>query len=138
MTSILQFSVLLKSWTKQFLLPTVSDRRRLLVATAATVVLMAGIPVGPTAFAHDQPEKSFVASWSVGHINPLPDGIGQYSNQTLREIVRTSIGGDHVRVRIANTFGTNTLVIGSAHIGVSSSGSKIVPGTDRVLTFSGK
>jgi lysophospholipase L1-like esterase len=138
MTSILRFSFLLASWTKQLPRPTVIDRRRLLVATAATVVLMAGIPVGPSAFAHDQPERSFVASWSVGHINPLPSGIVQYSNQTLREIVRTSIGGDHVRVRITNTFGTDTLVIGSAHIAVSSSGSRIVPGTDRVLTFSGK
>jgi lysophospholipase L1-like esterase len=138
MSSILRFSVLLVSWTKQFRLPTVIDRRRLLAATAATVVLMAGIPIGPTAFAHDQSERSFVASWSVGHINPLPSGIVQYSNQTLREIVRTSIGGDHVRVRITNTFGTDTLVIGSAHIAVSSAGSRIVPGTDRVLTFSGK
>jgi lysophospholipase L1-like esterase len=99
---------------------------------------VAGIPAAPIAFAHDQPEKSFVASWSVGHINPLPAGIAQYSNQTLREIVRASIGGDHVRVRIANTFGTETLVIGAASIAVSSAGSRIVPGTQRALTFSGQ
>lgn len=138
MTSILQFSVLLGRWTKRFLLPAFDNRRRLLVVAAATVVVMAGAPAGPIAFAHDQREKSFVATWSVGHINPLPAGTVQYTNQTLREIVRTSIGGDHVRVRITNTFGADTLVIGAAHIAVHGSGSKIVPGTDRVLTFSGQ
>jgi lysophospholipase L1-like esterase len=43
-----------------------------------------------------------------------------------------------VRVRIANTFGSAPLVIGEAHVGVSSAGSAIVPGTDRVLTFGGR
>jgi lysophospholipase L1-like esterase len=43
-----------------------------------------------------------------------------------------------VRVRIANTFGAETLVIGEAHIAVSGGGSKIAPGTDRVLTFGGQ
>ena len=55
---------------------------------------------------------------------PLPAGIAQYSNQTLREIVHASIGGDHVRVRIANTFGTEPLVIGAASIAVSRAGSR--------------
>jgi lysophospholipase L1-like esterase len=90
------------------------------------------------AFGHDEAERSFVASWAVGHINPLPANVVQYSNQTLREVVRTSVGGDYVRVRIANTFGTDTLVIAEARVAVSASGSRIVPGTDRVLTFSGQ
>ena len=115
-----------------------TDRRAMPSVAVASFLLAAGLPVGPVAYAHDQLEKSFVASWSVGHINPLPAGIAQYSNQTLREIVHTSIGGDHVRVRIANTFGTETLLIGAASIAVSSSGSKIVPGTQRALTFSGQ
>src|SRR5262245_14547562 len=113
------------------------DPRRLLSVAAATVVFMVGEP-GEIAYAHDQPEKSFVASWAVGHMNPRPADVVQYNNQTLREIVRTSVGGDHIRVRIANSFGTETLVIGAAHIAVSSSGSKIVRGTDRALTFSGR
>jgi len=114
------------------------DPQRLLSVAAATLVFLVGGSAGQIASAHDQPEKSFVASWAVGHINPLPANVAQYSNQTLREIVRTSVGGDHVRVRITNTFGTETLVIGAAHIAVSRSGSKIVPGTDRALTFSGR
>ena len=138
MTPILHCAgFLLERSIERLRLRAVGDRRRRFVAAAATVAIMGGISAGPTASAHDQPEKTFVASWAVGHINPRPGDIAQYSNQTLREVVRTSVGGDHVRVRITNTFGTDTLVIGAAHIAVSSSGSKIVLGTDRVLTFSG-
>ena len=62
----------------------------------------------------------------------------QYNNQTIREIVHTSVGGNQVRVRISNTFGSAPLVIGEAHVAVTSSGSSIVPGTDRALTFGGR
>src|SRR5262245_44513598 len=82
--------------------------------------------------------RSRVQSWAVGHITPLPANTSQYNNQTLRAIVQTSIGGNEVRVRVANTFGTSPLVIGSAHIAVLSSGSSIVANTDRTLTFGGR
>jgi len=78
-----------------------------------------------------------VGSWATGHMTPLPSSVAQYSNQTLREVVHTSIGSDRVRVRIANTFGSATLRIGSVHIALAGSGSSIVPGTDQSLTFSG-
>ena len=94
--------------------------------------------IGSNAFAHGDDDPSFVASWAVGHINPLPSGTAQFSNQTLREVVRTSIGGDEVRVRISNVYGSETLAIGEAHIALSAGGSKIVPGTDHVLTFGGQ
>jgi len=89
------------------------------------------------ALAHDD-AKAFIASWSVGHINPLAANVAHYNNQTLREVVRLSAGGEFVRVRIANTFGTDTLVIGEARIALSASAAAIVPGSSRVLTFSGQ
>jgi lysophospholipase L1-like esterase len=79
-----------------------------------------------------------VQSWAVGHITPLPANTAEFNNQTLRAIVRTSVSGDQVRVRIANTFGTVPLVVGAAHVAASSSGSAIDPTTDRVLTFGGR
>src|SRR5713226_2335382 len=106
-------------------------------AAAAIVVAMVGVAAGRGALAHDE-EESFIASWAVGHINPLPAGTLRFNNQTLREVVRASAGGDLVRVRISDTFGSNTLVIGEAHIAASGSGSKILAGTDRVLTFGGQ
>jgi len=87
---------------------------------------------------HDTKGRALaVASWSTGHMTPLPSDVVQYSNQTLREVVRTSIGGDVVRVRIANTFGSATLHIGAVHIALAGPGSSIVAGTDKSLTFGG-
>jgi lysophospholipase L1-like esterase len=80
----------------------------------------------------------FVASWAAGHIQPIAEKTLQYNNQTLREVVRLSAGGEYVRVRIANTFGSSALVVGEAHVALRESGSRIVPGSDRVLTFSGQ
>ena len=60
-----------------------------------------------------------------------------FNNQTLRQIVHTSVGGDQVRVRLS-TFGASALVIGAAHIALRDVGAAIVPGSDRTLTFSGQ
>ena len=61
-----------------------------------------------------------------------------FNNQTLRQIVRTSIGGRRVRVVLSNAFGTSPLTIGAAHVAVRDVGSAIVPASDRALTFSGR
>jgi lysophospholipase L1-like esterase len=60
-----------------------------------------------------------------------------FTNQTLRQIVHTSVGGRHVRVRFS-TFGAKGLVIGAAHIALSATGAAIVPNSDRTLTFGGE
>jgi lysophospholipase L1-like esterase len=53
-------------------------------------------------------------------------------------IARTSIGGSSVRIRLSNALGAGLVAIGAAHIGVRGDGSAVAPGTDRILTFSGK
>ena len=108
------------------------NRRPLLCAAATMIVILAG---APDSYADDNDRGSSIQSWAVGHITHLPASTAQYNNQTIREIVHTSIGGKQARVRIANTFGSAPLVIGEAHVAVTSSGSSIVPGTDRALTF---
>lgn len=80
---------------------------------------------------------SWVGTWATGPAGPAA-APPQFDNQTLRQIVHTSVGGNRVRVRISNTFGASPVVIGSAHVARRSSGSSIVAGTDRALTFSGK
>jgi len=61
-----------------------------------------------------------------------------FHDQTLREIVHISIGGDTVRVRLSNSFGAQPVEIGAAHLAVCASGSGVNPATDRALTFSGR
>lgn len=65
---------------------------------------------------------------------PGQPGSPGFNNQTLRQIVHTSIGGDRVRVRLS-TFGDSALVVGAAHIGRHAEGAAIMPGSDRTLTF---
>lgn len=61
-----------------------------------------------------------------------------FTNQTIRMIVRTSIGGERLRVRFSNAFGAAPLTIGAAHVALRAQGAGIVPGSDRALTFSGQ
>jgi lysophospholipase L1-like esterase len=62
----------------------------------------------------------------------------EFENQTLREIVHTSIGGATVRVRLSNAYGKQPVDVGAAHIALRAQGSEIVAGSDRALTFSGR
>ncbi|HXJ39503.1 MAG TPA: SGNH/GDSL hydrolase family protein [Bryobacteraceae bacterium] len=62
----------------------------------------------------------------------------EFQNQTVREIVHTSIGGDTVRVRLSNAFGPEPVEIGAAHIALRASGASINSATDHALTFSGR
>jgi lysophospholipase L1-like esterase len=72
---------------------------------------------------------------------PAPAGprpIASFNNQTVRMIVRTSIGGNRLRVQFSNTYGSMPLALGAAHIALHGKDSGIVAGSDRALTFNGK
>jgi lysophospholipase L1-like esterase len=100
-------------------------------------VAMLFLLAGGGALAHKE-EPQFVASWAVGHIQPLAASVVTFNNQTLREVLRLSAGGEYVRVSIANTFGSETLAVGEARVALSASGAAIVPGSSRLLTFGGE
>ena len=61
-----------------------------------------------------------------------------FNNQTVRMIVRTSIGGQRLRVRLSNAFGGTPVVLGTAHVAIRAKDSAIVPDSDRSLSFNGK
>ena len=61
-----------------------------------------------------------------------------FSNQTIREVVHVSLGGDRVRVVLSNEFGDAPLAIGAAHVALRGTAAAIVPGSDRALMFAGK
>jgi lysophospholipase L1-like esterase len=60
-----------------------------------------------------------------------------FNNQTLRQIVHTSLGGDRVRVVLSNAFGTAPLPVGAASIALRQKDSSIVAASKRPLTFGG-
>jgi lysophospholipase L1-like esterase len=65
--------------------------------------------------------------------DPVPD----LSDRTLRIVAHLTTGGDKVRVRFSQRFSSSALDVGAAHVALRSSGSAILPETDRVLTFDG-
>ncbi len=68
----------------------------------------------------------------------IPSMWSSVNNQTVRMIVRASVGGRSVRVRLVNAFGSKPLEIGAAHIALRGKDSAIIPASDRALTFSGR
>lgn len=89
-------------------------------------------------------EPRWVTTWGCGpqltergNLPPAP-----LANSTLRQFVRTTVGGGQLRVRLANAYGTNSVTINSAHValaaGLGSAGQgDINPATDQALTFRG-
>jgi lysophospholipase L1-like esterase len=67
---------------------------------------------------------------------PLP--FTHFTNQTLRQIVHTSIGGTKVRVLISNAYGTAPVTIGAAHIALRDKEGSIRPASGGALAFSGR
>jgi len=85
---------------------------------------------------------NWVGSWSTAEQTPEaqnslpPDNL---RDATLRQLVHLSIGGEVLRVRMSNVFGTAPLHFTSVHIArpASTASPRIDTSTDRALNFSG-
>jgi lysophospholipase L1-like esterase len=62
----------------------------------------------------------------------------EFNDQTVREIVHITLGGEQFRVRLSNAFGAHSLAIGAAHLAIRDQGPAIAAGSDRALTFGGR
>lgn len=67
----------------------------------------------------------------------LPPRPGLTSN-TLRQIVQVSMGGEKLRIRFSNAFGTSPVTINSAQVARSAGGSAIQTNSEVTLAFQGK
>ena len=67
-----------------------------------------------------------------------PQPFVHFTNQTLRQIVHTSVGGSRLRVVLSNAFGTSPLTIGAAHVAVREKEDAIQGAKGRPLTFGGR
>jgi lysophospholipase L1-like esterase len=67
---------------------------------------------------------------------PLP--FPHFTNQTLRQIVHTTIGGSKARVVLSNAYGTAPVTVGAAHIALRDKEGAIQAASGRPLTFSGR
>lgn len=104
------------------------------------IALLAALCLGCTAFAQDAPH--WVASWATSQMVPTNENVApdaDLTDATLRQIVRVTIGGKRLRVRLSNAFGTAPLTISAASVARSADNatSRIVPATLHALTFGG-
>lgn len=84
----------------------------------------------------------WVSAWSTAVHKPIAfpgtPGPLTLSHQTIREVVRPTIGGNFLRVQLSNEFGTTPLMLGGVHIALAREDGSLVAGSDRPLTFDGK
>ena len=105
-------------------------RFTLFVATALAVACSS-----PTAVA-ESPDQHWITTWSTANAEiPNPEA---FNNQTIREVVHTTVGGGAVRIRLANSFTAQPVTFDAVYLGLQKSGASVVPGSNHKVTFGGK
>jgi lysophospholipase L1-like esterase len=84
----------------------------------------------------------WVTTWAASPQAPTPllpnPGNAGFGNQTVRNIVFTSVAGSQIRIRLSNTFGKRAVTIGRVSVGIPLTGAQLVPGTPHRVTFGGQ
>lgn len=93
----------------------------------------------------DAPSGIHQATWYRAQNDMNERGVERFSpevkslsNQTLRQIVHVSVGGQGLRVKLSNLFGTSPLVVNKTHVAKALGGDALQPESDRALRFGGQ
>jgi hypothetical protein len=89
------------------------------------------------------PGPHWVATWAASPSPQLSENDMRaqhlvFSNQTLREIVHLSLGGQAFRLRVSNVFGKENVTLSGVHVAVAGKDSTIEVRTDHPVTFNGQ
>ncbi|MFC7877148.1 SGNH/GDSL hydrolase family protein [Isoptericola sp. NPDC057391] len=128
-----------------------SARRTLAaVLAAATATLGVSAAVPTTVSSAPSPASSAEASGTgttAGHGRAVDQVVtwgasadlveGTLEDQTVRNLVHTSIGGRNVRIELSNAFGTAPVTFDSVAVGLQDSGAEVVAGSNHEVTFGG-
>jgi lysophospholipase L1-like esterase len=83
----------------------------------------------------------WVGTWATSpqltELRNLPPPPGLASN-TLRQVMRVSVGGKKVRVHFSNAFGDGAVTMAAVRLALSDGGSAIKSESEKKLTFDGK
>lgn len=86
--------------------------------------------------------STWVGTWATGVSVPAafdaPLADPPFSDETLRQIVRISVGGKKVRVWLTNEHGTAPLQVAAAAVAIRDVDAQIVAGSSRALSFAGE
>src|SRR5580704_10912756 len=112
------------------------------VKAFVAVLALSAVSSLPAPAKNREQQDSWISAWSTAVHSPLPfPGLPPppvFENQTVRMVVRTTIGGQQIRLRFSNAFGTSPLEIGSAHVALTAHDAAIVAHTDQAITFDGR
>jgi lysophospholipase L1-like esterase len=121
--------------------------RQTVVAAGVLGILLAGCAHAPRLphwgnKAADVGDEHWVATWGTAQLvpdekNELP--AAQWRDASLRQVVRASLPGHRMRVKLTNVFGTQPLTVDAASVGLSvgPGSSDLVAGSLRPLRFGG-
>ena len=106
----------------------------LLVLAAAIAAFTASRPAAAARRGDD-----WVTSWSASPQHAMPGTLAAagFDDQTVREIIFPSVGGDQIRLELTNAFGLSPLQVGHVTVAVAGLGAEVVPGTIHPVTFGG-
>jgi lysophospholipase L1-like esterase len=81
----------------------------------------------------------WVTTWSASPQVAVPGTLSAtgFDNQTVRDIVFTSAGGNAARVVLTNVFGTSPLRVGHVTLAIAGSGAAVRAGTVARVSFGG-
>ena len=94
--------------------------------------LLAGLLLGGCAVPANPPRApgpgQWIASWGTAQLVPEGENAlapASWHDASLRQVVRVSLGGSRLRVKISNVFGTAPLVVDGASIGLAGPGGRV-------------
>jgi lysophospholipase L1-like esterase len=110
------------------------------LAWATWVLLAAAVAACDVAEAQG---TTWVGTWGAAPLPPTPamgpfPATPSFENQTIRQIVRVGMGGQRIRIRFTNEYGTKALHIGAARVALADDKGNIQPGTEHQVLFAGQ
>jgi lysophospholipase L1-like esterase len=84
--------------------------------------------------------NAWIATWATSPQSGTPnsrEALLNIDNQTVRERVRVSIGGNQIRLRLSNEFGSSPLLVGSVTVAVPTDASTAQKESIQSVTFDG-
>lgn len=108
------------------------------ILNIAGIILLSVLFIGCTP---KEDTQKWVGTWTTApqlvepHNMPPEPGL---TNNTLRQVVRVSLGAEELRLRFSNEFSTSPVTMKSVQIAVSEGGSKIDTSTITPLKFNGE
>ena len=119
----------------------ISSSWRTVAVTAA--LTLAGSTLAGADYGGDQRDADWVGTWAtaVTHGNAAGSTNLGLTDQSVRLVVRPTVGGDRIRIRLSNIYGEKTVTVGAATVAKPNKStpelSDIDPATLRTLTFNG-